>query len=147
MKTIPSGSLIALDSMIFIYLFESDKRYEKVITPLFEKIEIGKLKAVTSTISLIEALSAPKLASEPEKIIAFKRFFYETPNLTIFDVDKEIAIEASKIRRERLFLRTPDSIQIATAIVGKAEYFLTNDGRISKLANLPVKIVSLTDLN
>ena len=147
MKNIPSGSTVALDSMIFIYLFEGDKRYDKVITSLFEKIETGKIKAITSVVSLIEAFSAPKLVNQPEKLIAFKRFFYETPNLTVFDVNKEIAIEASRLRREKLSLRTPDSIQLATAIIGKAKYFLTNDNQVNKVVDLSVKVIILSDLN
>ena len=41
-------------------------------------------------------------------------------------------------------IRTPDSIQMATAIIGKASFFLTNDIRLPSLPNL--KTLVLNDL-
>ena len=46
------GAKISIDSMIFIYFFEVDERYIKNVDILFDQIESGKIKAVTSVISL-----------------------------------------------------------------------------------------------
>jgi len=142
-KNIPTGSKVALDSMIFIYLFEEDERFLRPVESIFEKVELGKITAITSVISLIETLSAPKLKDIPEKTQVFSRFFYETPNLTTLEVNKEIALEASRLRREKEFLRTPDSIQIATATNQSADFFVTNDFRLKNLVDINLKIISL----
>jgi hypothetical protein len=38
----------ALDTAIFIYFIEEDKRFLPLVKPLFEAIDHGKLQAVTS---------------------------------------------------------------------------------------------------
>jgi hypothetical protein len=58
-------------------------------------------------------------------------------------VGQDIAEEAARLRAFHN-IRTPDSIQMATAIIGKASFFLTNDIRLPSLPNL--KILLLDDL-
>jgi hypothetical protein len=58
-------------------------------------------------------------------------------------LDQDIAEEAARLRAFHN-IRTPDSIQMATAIIGKASFFLTNDIRLPSLPNL--KILLLDDL-
>ena len=64
------------------------------------------------------------------------------PNLNIIDVDYKIALEAARIKREYKF-RLPDSIQLATALIGKAQAFVTNDQRLKKFQELPIVMLSL----
>lgn len=131
--------LLAIDSMLFIYHLESYKDYVGKTTKLFKDVYQGKSHAVTSVVSLLETLSAPKLEEDPEKIDLFTRFFYETHNLTTVDVSRDIAQEAALLRRKYRSLRSPDSIQVATAIVKNAQIFVTNDKKLRTL-KLPVKI-------
>ena len=56
---------------------------------------------------------------------------------------QEIAEEAARLRAFHN-IRTPDSIQMATAIFGGASFFLTNDTRLPSLPNL--KTLVLEDL-
>lgn len=131
-------STITLDSMIFIYLFEEDKRYIKKVRLLFEDIEQGKLSACTSMIAPLEVLSTPKLNKYPDKRLAFSRFFQKTPNLVVYNVDWDIMEKAADLRRSNPSLRTPDSIQIATAIISKSKLFITND---EKLINIKAGVL------
>ena len=129
--------------MIFVYLFEGDKRFIKKIKPLFENIENGRLKAVTSIISPLEVFSAPKLEKVPEKRTAFRRFFQKAPNLFVSPLSWEVMDKAAEMRRRHFSLRTPDSIQLATAEVTKSPLFLTNDRKLKKLSikNLTISLV------
>lgn len=146
MRNIPLGATITLDSMIFIYLFEEDRRFVKKVKPIFEKIQSGKNKGFTSVISVIEVLSAPKLKLEKEKALLFERFFYETPNLTTLDVNRQIAGVASQLRQDTASLRTPESIQIATGLINNSDYFITNDNRLKKISLPSFKILTVSDL-
>ena len=56
-------------------------------------------------------------------------------------VDQEIAEEAARIRAVRGRIRTTDAIQMATATVGGASYFLTNDTSLPDLPNLQMLVV------
>lgn len=131
--------------MIFIYLFEDDPRYKKKIQSIFYQIENGQIQAITSIISPLEILSTPKLSKENDKTNILANFFQEAPNLKVFPVDWEIMLTASELRRNNLSLKTPDSLQLSTAIIKNAGSFLTNDLKLSKISNLPIKIIPLPE--
>ena len=140
------GQIVALDSMVFIYWFEQDERFILQVEPWFTKMETGKIEAITSIVSPIEVLSATKFQSDPEKLNVFTHFFSETENLTIYDVNWEIGQEAAKLRREHKSLHTPDAIQLATALVHKADIFVTNDIKLQNLSLPNLKILSLSTI-
>ncbi|MCC8109479.1 MAG: PIN domain-containing protein [Planctomycetes bacterium] len=57
----------------------------------------------------------------------------------------EIA-ESAAYFRASYKLRTPDAIQVATAIAMKAEYFLTNDFALADIPHLTILVMEkLTD--
>ena len=53
---------------------------------------------------------------------------------------QEIAEEAARLRAAHK-IRTPDSIQLATAINGGASFFLTNDDRLPELPGLTMLVM------
>jgi len=126
--------------MIFIYLFEKDDRYIHTIKPLFHQIETHKISGVTSTVSVIETLSPPKYQKDAHLNSEISRFFQETPGLMVYPVSWEISLEAARLRRTYPRLRTPDAIQLATAIITKADIFFTNDAKIKTLSIPDIKI-------
>jgi predicted nucleic acid-binding protein len=63
--------------------------------------------------------------------------------LRAFPVTAEIATEAAQLRAS-YGLKTPDSIQLATARLGGATAFLTNDDHFAALPGM--KIISLDEL-
>jgi predicted nucleic acid-binding protein len=60
-----------------------------------------------------------------------------TRNLETLPVSPQIAIEAARLRAA-YGLKTPDSIQMATAKIGGATSFLSNDSRIATIPGLEV---------
>lgn len=131
---------LSLDSMIFIYLFEEDRRYINVIKPFFEKIEEGKFNAYTSIITPLEVLSSSKLKKDPDKRAVFVRFFQKFSNLYVKNADWDIMEKAAELRRKYFKLRTPDAIQLATAIVFESHFFITNDKKLIDVDAGSVKI-------
>lgn len=140
MSGIKKFKLIGLDSNVFIYLFEENPRFIKNCQLIFNLLDQGRLKAVTSIISVIEALSYP---SPPSILKEIQEGFKNISNLTILDVNQDIASEAAKIRRQYGF-RLPDAIQLATARLSKAQAYITNDQRLKKFKLLHV--LQLTEL-
>lgn len=132
--------LVGLDSNVFIYHFEQNSQFIQYTESVFRKLINNKLKAVTSVLSLTETLAYP---SPPEVITAIKEGFATISNLTIIDVNQEIAMDAAEIRREYGF-RLPDAIQLAAAISAKAKAFITNDYRLKSFKKL--KILSLKEI-
>ncbi len=128
---------LALDSNIFIYHFEEHPEYIAHTSQIFQELINASAHGLTSTISLIETLSYP---APPDLLMKIKERFKILPNLTIFDVTEEIAIEAAKIRRTYGF-RLPDSVQLATAVTKKANTFITNDTRLKKFKEIKVALL------
>lgn len=61
--------------------------------------------------------------------------------LAVVEVNEEIADKTALIRRKYGF-RTPDAIQLATAVQTRAKVFITNDERLKKLKELKVILLS-----
>lgn len=138
MSGIKDLRLVALDSNIFIYNLEQNPKYINNTDIIFHSLISKKLRATTSIISLTEILSFPETDKIEKQII---EDFYTTPNLKIFDVDQEIAIDAATIRREYGF-RLPDSIQLATAINSHAQAFISNDKGLKKFKKIEIILLN-----
>lgn len=141
MNGIEDLKLVALDSNIFIYNFEKNPQFLEKVKIIFSLLQRQKLKAVTSTVSLIESLSYP---SPPKVLRAIKKGFATLGNLNIVDVNFKISLETARIRREYKF-RLPDSIQLATAKVNKAQVFITNDARLKQFKE--IKVILIEEVN
>lgn len=132
--------LLCLDTSLFIYFLEQNPKFYQTSEAYFSKLEKRTIKAVTTILTLTEILSYENLIIPEDKIITE---FFSTPNLSVIEVNQEIAVEAARIRREYKF-KLADSIQLATAKYSKAKAFITNDDRLKKFKEL--RIVLLTDL-
>lgn len=134
------AKICGLDTMIFIYLLEKNPRYFSLVEEIFKLIEKRKISAVTSIITPIEIISSPLLSSYPEKIKLYLEFFSNMGNLLVEDLTKDLIEETARLRR-RFLLRTPDAIQLATAIRSGAKIFLTNDEIFKKTEEIKIFIL------
>lgn len=137
MSGITKSNLVALDSNIFIYNLEENSEFVKFTDLIFKRLIANKLKAVTNIISLTEILSFQKTS---DVIKQLTEDFFSTPNLEVFDVDQQIAIEAARIRRDYEF-RLPDAIQLSTALKANADGFITNDKKLKGFKSLKIFIL------
>lgn len=141
MNQIHKIKFCALDTNVFIYFFENDAEYGKRAKLIFDKLTENQLKAITNITSLAEILASPKLDDEAVK--ETRRLFLSVPNLEIYQVDENIAIESAKIKRQYGF-RLLDTIQLATAKLAKAKIFITNDEKLKRFKEL--KVIMLSEL-
>ncbi|KKR80523.1 MAG: PilT protein domain protein [Candidatus Daviesbacteria bacterium GW2011_GWA1_41_61] len=140
-KKLNKLKLVGLDTNIFIYYFEQNSEFGQSAKKIFDLLSTNSLNTVTSVISLMEILS-PDFLSKVAARETEKKFF-DIPNLKVLNVDRTITVEAARIRREYGF-RLPDSIQLATALFGKANALITNDERLKKFKEL--KVINLKDI-
>lgn len=132
------NKILALDSNIFIYHFEAHPLYILATKQVFKELINKSSYGITSIISLIEALSYP---SPPNVLSKIEEKFKTLPNFTLHEVSEEIGLEAARIRRTYDF-RLPDSIQLATALLKKADVFITNDARLRKFKETEVVLLT-----
>lgn len=138
-KAIRDG-IIGIDTMIFIYHFEDHPQYSHITERIFEAVEHGKHKAVTSVITLIEILVKPKREGNLTAVKDYKDLLLTFPNFKIFDLDMKISDIASDIRA-KYGIKTPDAIQIATTIYGGSKSFITNDESLKKVEEVRVLLL------
>jgi predicted nucleic acid-binding protein len=138
-----SGRVIGLDTSPIIYFVEENVEYFEVIHPFFEELSSGKFRAVTSTITLLEVLVQPYRKKHTTLASQYKEILLNSQNLTVLPLLNETSDEAAKLRG-KYNIRTPDAVQVATAIYGGASGFLTNDTKLRKIKE--IEIIVLDDI-
>ena len=131
---------IALDTSVFIYFIESHPDYFPLCNRLFEAVEHSHNKASTSTLSLLEVLVQPYRMNKEELAIKFYALMSTYPHLTWLDMSLNIADLAARLRA-KYRLRTPDSIQAASAISSGATGFICNDRAFKKIKEIDVLVL------
>ena len=126
--------------MVFIYHFESNARYGSATLSVFEAIERGELSAVTSVLTLLEILTGVRKAGNPALEKQYRWLFRSFPNLKLLPVTEEISDEAASLRAT-YGIRTPDAIQIGTALATGADGFLTNDRTLKRVQEIDVLVL------
>ncbi|AFV24145.1 Q3M7V5 PilT like protein [Methanolobus psychrophilus R15] len=143
MSKIEKHSKIGIDSMLFIYLFEDNPDYSDICASVLEGIEKGDREGITSAITLLEILVKPKIDGNQTAIDDYKDIITNFPNLKIIDVDLAVADIASTLRA-KYSIKTPDAIQVATAIKEGCSLFITNDFALKKIEE--IEVVAVKDI-
>ncbi|MEA3350755.1 MAG: PIN domain-containing protein [Chloroflexota bacterium] len=127
-------AIIGLDTSIFIYQFEAHPRYLPITTALLNGIQAGEWSAIISVITLMEINVHPWRLKRPKVARTYETLLVNFPNLQIVDVNRDVARKAAQIRAA-FNLRPADSLHIATAIVGEATAWVSNDKQHRRLAD------------
>lgn len=137
------GQTIGLDTSPFIFFIEEHPDYLPVVLPLFHAIHAERVKAVTSTITLLEVLVHPLRQGNAKLSQQYQTILTQARGIKMLTVTPDIAQRAAKVRAD-FGTRTPDSIQIAAALSVGATTFITNDRGFLRFPN--IQIVLLADL-
>jgi len=128
---------VALDSAIFIYFIERNPRFLSIVRPVFAAIGEGRLEAVTSTLTLLETLVLPLRTGNEVLARQYERFLTSSRGLRLVPIDLGLLREAAHVRATTR-LKTPDSLQVASALSAGCPVLVTNDDRIAELPALRV---------
>jgi len=132
-----AGHLVGLDTAPLIYYVEANPAYSLRVDPFFDALERGEMRVVTSIVTLIETSVQPIRRGDARLAVRYESLLLDTAYIDTIDVDVAIAREAARLRATHN-LRTPDAIQLATAIQAGATAFITNDVRLAVVPNLNV---------
>ncbi|CEP67426.1 PIN domain [Moorella glycerini] len=125
-EIITGHQVIALDTNCFIYMLQADPWALELKKELFNPLEKGEFQAVTSTLTLLELLVKPKSLGLEEVCEQYITTLKSYPNLQLIDFNLEMAVLGAEIRA-KYRVRTPDAIQLASALASDATLFFTND--------------------
>lgn len=131
---------VALDTSVFIYYLEANLAYADLAGEVFAWLEHSKNTAVTSTLTMTELLVHPYRLADEQMVNQYFGLLSVFPNLDWIAPDLQIADVAARLRAHHR-LRTPDALQIATAIRSGASAFLTNDAGLARVAEVEIGIL------
>jgi predicted nucleic acid-binding protein len=131
---------VALDTSIFIYQLEANQRYVALTDHIFSWLERPASQAITSTITMTELLVQPYRDSDEQRVDEFYGLLSTYPNLEWIAPSLEIADLAARIRAVHR-LRTPDSLQAATALQAQVTGLITNDLVFERVKGLDTLIL------
>jgi predicted nucleic acid-binding protein len=134
------GETIGLDTAPLIYFIEENPTYLERVSAFFEALDRGDFGAVTSMVTLIEVLVHPLRRNDAALARRYQDILLNAKGLVILPLSQEVAKGAARLRAAHN-IRTPDAIQISTAIDAGASFFLTNDSRLPPLPNLQVLVL------
>ena len=131
---------LALDTSALIYHLEAHPARASRLLPIFQQIERGRCRGVSSTLTFLEMLVQPYRTGDHEKRVALSALLASFPGMTWIALDLTVADRAAYLRA-RYRLRTPDAIQLATALHSSADVFLTNDRDLRRVEEVPVLLI------
>jgi predicted nucleic acid-binding protein len=132
---------VALDTAVFIYHFEKNENYLEVTEEIFYRLDRDKnFTAVTSVITVLEVCVKPIKESRQDLVTEYTQKLLYDDKLATWVVDGNIAQKAAEIRA-KYGIRTPDAIQVATAITAGADVFITNDTDLKRVEEIAVLVL------
>lgn len=133
---------IFLDTAPFIYYFEEHPAYISKLKALFDNVYEMKTPVITSMITYIELLTYPEKTGAKKLAAKYRDSLTTSELISIYPLDFHIADISVKLRAKHN-LKTPDAIQVATAIASGSDYLITNDRKLKKIkTTVPVLLTS-----
>jgi predicted nucleic acid-binding protein len=138
-------SLIAFDTSPIIYFVEANPDYDALVTEIFGRVDKGELFGLTSVISLCEVLIHPVRQQNQILKQSYLNILQNSPNFFTESITSSIAEYAAELRA-KYNLRTPDALQIATALEYSCGAFLCNDISLRRVTELQILILNDLEL-
>jgi len=144
-QALKNKSVIFLDTAPIIYFIEENRTYLPALKEVFLKIDQGLVSAISSFITLIELLVKPLQVKEYDVAGKYRDLMLGSPCFTLYPVERTVSEKAAELRAKYgAGFKTPDAIQIATAVSFGAQLFITNDRNLKRVQE--IEILYLDDL-
>jgi len=122
---------IFFDTSLLIYFLDANSIFKPQMDKIFYELLNNSSQFITSTVTVEEFLVFPYRNEDNAAVKSFWTFINEG-NINVLEIDVNIAVEAAKIRAEYRHIKTADALQIAAAICGGCDLFLTNDRQLKQ---------------
>ncbi|MEJ7860353.1 MAG: PIN domain-containing protein [Pyrinomonadaceae bacterium] len=133
-------SVLAFDTAPIIYFVEANPKYDALVIAVFQRVESGKITGVTSVISLCEVLVHPIRNQNSQLQKRYLEILQNSSNFFTRLINSTVAETAARLRA-KYNLRTPDALQIASALDNGCEAFLCNDKNLKRVTELKILIL------
>jgi predicted nucleic acid-binding protein len=128
----------ALDTAVFIYYIEENEAFLPLVASIFEEVAAGRREVVTSSLTLLEVLALPYRAGNLALADRYEAYLSRSRGVRLMDIGRAELRMAAQLRSVHPSVRTPDALQLATALSAGCETFVTNDRDLPDLTGLKV---------
>ena len=125
-----------LDSAPIIYLVEQAQPYASAVR---RKLSAEGLTLITSELTRLECRVKPLRKNDAALLQDFDDYFANSI-AEIIPLTRAVIDRATEIRAQFNF-KTPDSVQLAAAVVANSDLFLTNDHRLSRFTAITIEVI------
>ena len=138
-----SDDIVFLDTAPVIYFFEQHPDFFPALKTLFDNLYEIDAQAITSIITYIELTTHPARLGKDQLVRKYRDYLTNSNNISLFPLNIDIADHVVEMRAKYPF-KTPDAIQLGTAVACGADYIITNDKAWQKFEE--VKVLLIRDL-
>ena len=128
---------VAVDTAIFIYFIEEDPRFFPHILPLFAEADEGQRELVTSALTLLEVLVVPYRAGNRQLAERYEHLLTRSRGIRMVELTRDQLRAAAQLRAAT-GVKTPDALQLVSALGAGCQTFVTNDRRLPSVPSLRV---------
>ena len=136
---------LGFDTSPVIYFVEANPQYDALVTEIFQRVSNGAPPGATSVITLSEVLVQPIIRQQTLLQREYRDLLLRSRNFSTLAISASIAELGAELRAQYR-LRTPDALQIATALEAGCEAFLSNDAGLRRVTELRVLILDDLEL-
>jgi predicted nucleic acid-binding protein len=134
------ASRVFFDAAPVIYAVEGDPRYQSRVDPFFDRLKRRELTGVVTPVTVAECLVLPERQRDHVLYETFVKLLEPSRAMRVIDVTPQIAADAVRLR-VHYGLHLLDAFQMAAAIRGGVDLFLTNDKMFRRVTELNIVLV------
>jgi predicted nucleic acid-binding protein len=128
-----------LDANPIIYSIEGVPHFRQASLDWIERAEAEGV-VITSRLSRLECRVRP-LRDQNTELLELLEGFFSRERLEVMEVSGEVIELATELRADHNF-RAPGAIHLASALIAKADVFLTGDRNLRRCPGLTVEVLS-----
>lgn len=139
-EALKNVDVLGMDTSPFIYFIEGNVNYFSRAEAIIQRCRQRSLMGVTSILTLTETLVHPLRSGDAVQAADYQNLLIGSANIASRFINEFIALRAAELRAQYR-MKTPDAIQLATAILADCDAFLTNDRGFERVTEIPVLIL------
>lgn len=129
---------VYFDANAIIEMIEKPGPVSDLLSAFWGGSEPPRYTLITSELTLAEVLVQPIAERNLKRWSQYEGLLQNTRGLIVYPADREVMIEAAKLRARRQCPKLPDAIHVAAARLTSCVAMITDDRRIKSSSNLAV---------
>lgn len=136
-KQLETARLVHVDAGVIGHHLVADPQYLSLTRELFEALRSGRAKAQVSSMSVYQVLAEAYRRGHDAEAREIAKILTVHPGLSIVPVTPEIATQAAEVKAQ-LGGSTERAMQIATALIGGADLYVTEHTTLRRIVGMSV---------